>query len=488
MDPVAALLTRAGECPEAPAVVIGDATVGYGAFAERVARLASAIAAAGEAPRVLIDLPQGADAYTAMFAALMAGGTYCPVNREAPAVGQERAFRAFAPAVVVSDAATGRRPWMAGVAMVDAADRGAEPLAVPRDPAEAAYVMFTSGSTGVPKGVVVPSAGLAHYCDWAARAFVAGAGDRWSQFPNIAFDLSVLDIYGALTSGAALHPPSGPTDRLMPGALARRERLTIWNSVPTAIDLLAQAGQATAETLASVRMASFCGEPLRARHLGALFDARADIRVRNTYGPTEATVSCTEIELDAEGWEGVCRPVASLGAAIPGMELHLINGHDADHGEIAISGPQLALGYLNDPVRTERSFPELTLADGRRRRVYRTGDLARREGGLLYFEGRADRQVKITGHRIELGEIDAAVERVCAAPAASVVANDRLVIFLAAATAPDAAALRAKLRGELPAYALPVEIRAVGRFPRTANDKIDFAALTEMAGRAHAAG
>jgi len=486
VDPVAALLGRAGDRPEDPAVVQGGLTVTYGAFAERVMWLAGAFARAGEAPKVLIDLPQGADAYAAMFAALMAGGTYCPVNREAPAAAQERVFRAFAPSVVATDAATGRRPWMEGAVLVDVAGCDASPLPAPREPAEAAYVMFTSGSTGIPKGVVVPSAGLAHYCDWAA-AFEAGPGDRWSQHPNIAFDLSVLDIYGALTRGASLHPPAGPADRLMPGALARRERLTIWNSVPTAIDLVVEARQATAETFASVRMASFCGEPLRGRHLRALFEARPDMRVQNTYGPTEATVSCTEVALDAADFEALCRPVASLGAAIPGMELHLIDGPDADHGEIAIAGPQVALGYLGDPARTARSFPVVDLPDGRRLRVYRTGDLARREEGLLYFEGRADRQVKITGHRIELGEIDAAVERLSGAPAASVVVNDRIVTFLATAEGADSAALRARLRDALPAYAVPTSIVPLAEFPRTPNDKVDFEALTAMAGRGHAA-
>ena len=476
-DPLARLLRWCSVQPDHPAVVEDARTVPYGEFGQKVRRIAAAIAdstASGDS-RVLIHLAQGSDAYAAMFGALMAGGYYAPVDVTAPPERQTRIVAGFEPTVVVT--ATSLPPHVAAAAgqakVVDLSKLPATELAEPRAPAHLAYVIFTSGSTGEPKGVMIPRRGLAHYTAWAGEAMAIVPGDRWSQHPNIAFDLSVLDIYGALCWGATLYPITNRKDRLMPGDFVRRHRLTIWDSVPSVIDLMRRAGQAGAEQLSSLRMATFCGEPLLAEHLDALFAANPGLTVHNTYGPTEATVSCTLVRLSAANYRSACGSSVALGSAIPGMRLDLVGGESGEEGEIVLSGPQLADGYWRQPERTSSTFVEIDLG-GRPTRVYRTGDWARYSEGHLYFVSRTDRQVKIHGHRLELGEVEAALRA-----AGAVLARGEVHAFVEGVggeTLPD---LHAKLVRRLPSYAIPAQIHVVERFPRNANDKVDAAALAK---------
>ena len=479
-DPVARLLHWCAVQPERNAVVEDAGATTYGDFGRAVRRIAAAILSLATTPdlRVLIHVPQGGDAYAAMFGALMAGGYYAPVDVTAPPSRQARIVAGFAPTVIVT-----RGPLPEHVAnqigtakVLDLGDLPAAELGSPREPAWLAYVIFTSGSTGEPKGVMIPRAGLAHYTAWAGEAMGVVPEDRWSQHPNIAFDLSVLDIYGALCWGATLYPITNRKDRLLPADFVRRHQLTIWDSVPSVIDLMRRAGQATADRLSSLRMATFCGEPLLAEHLDALFAANPGLIVHNTYGPTEATVSCTLVRLDAGNYRAACGASVALGTAIPGMRLDLVGGDDSEEGEIVLSGPQLADGYWQQPEKTAQAFVEMKLRGGQTR-VYRTGDWAAYRQGQLYFVSRTDRQVKIHGHRLELGEVEAALRASGAIAACAVLTRGELHGFVEGVRHEDLPALHGKLVRQLPPYAIPAELHVVERFPRNANDKIDAAAL-----------
>jgi D-alanine--poly(phosphoribitol) ligase subunit 1 len=476
LDAVALLLARAAATPVAPAVVSATERVNFAEFACRVRRFAAGFARLPD-PLVLIALPAGADAYAAMFAAGLCGGTYTPVNVAAPVEKLRHIARLLRPSIIFGD--------NEGISALAEAAPGAVPLRPADMPEDAifagdgrrhahAYVIFTSGSTGLPKGVVIPRRALDHYVGWITGARLIRPGDRVAQFAQIGFDLSIFEIYGALCCGAALFPVQGQGDRLWPARMIRREGITVWTSVPSVVSLMMRAGDVTAANLGSVRLFNFCGEPLLREHLTALFAACPGTQVQNTYGPTEATVSMTALRLTAHDYAASCGLSVALGAPIPGMGLHLLGGRHAGEGEIVITGPQLASGYWQDPERTARVFKDITIG-GRRMRGYFTGDWAERRGSHVFFRERLDFQVKVRGVRIELDEVAAAI-RECGWPVVCVCRHGNglaAVVERRQGLDLDPLLLSRRLALRLEPEAIPATIRVIDHMPRTDNGKID---------------
>lgn len=482
-DVVDLFLDRASQQPAHPAVVTDDITIDYAAMENRVRRLA-AIFAGRPQPKVVIALPQGADAYAAMFAAALAGGFYAPLNLNSPQDKLARIVTMVEPDFIVGEAHLTAllKQHAPRAVVVDPADLSkTETFAGRGARHELAYVIFTSGSTGTPKGVMIPRVALDHYVGWTIRSMRIGPSDRVSQHPNIAFDVSVMDTYGALCSGAALYPLIGAGDRLRPAGFIERHRLTIWISVPSVVSLMMQAGDVTPENLKSLRRLVFCGEPLLREHLDALFAACPDTLVENSYGPTETTVTMTSLPLKAGRYADACRTSVALGDPIPDMDVYLVGGPHQNEGEIVITGPQVALGYWSDPERSAQSFRTISVG-GRQVRAYFSGDWAERHGRHIFFKERVDFQVKIHGYRIELDEI-AGVIRDNGWPVVCVFKRkESLVAFIERRgdRTLDLAALRSALARRLEPYAIPEYIRLIDRIPRTENDKLDRAAVMAL--------
>lgn len=481
-DPVVRFMEHVQVRPEHPAVIQETGSVTYGAIGSKARRIASAISAVCENPRVIVHLPQGADAYAAMFGALMAGGYYSPINMDAPIQRHLEILHQFRPHVVVSTKELASELPLVDIdaVFVDIDELPHDELAKPLTAHEIAYVIFTSGSTGQPKGVVIPRSAIAHYTQWAITEMQVSPDDRWSQHPNIAFDLSVLDIYGALCGGATLYPLTSKKDRLLPANFIKQHQLTIWNSVPSVIDLMTKARQVTEQNLQSLRLITFCGEPLYQRHLDAIFSANATVMVHNTYGPTEATVSCSLIRLTSDNFQDFCDNSVALGHAIAGMEFELVGG-TSEEGELVLLGEQLALGYWENEPETERVFKPITI-HGETKRSYYTGDWVVKRGGEYYFAGRIDSQVKIRGNRVELDEIDLNIFKLGYGKSCTVIANEQLHSFIETSDLPDYAEFKTSLSAHLPEYEIPAYIYAVKDFPRNNNDKIDRKSLVETIG------
>lgn len=468
--------------PDATAIKAGRQEISYADFEYLVRRYAAAFRDA-RAKRVLVALPPGIDVYAAILGSGLAGCTHTPLNLASPEAKAARIVEMLKPEVIVGgERARDLAENSAGAIHLDPEKLGDASFDEEPRTGHLAYILFTSGTTGLPKGVMVPRSALNNYVGWLERDLACAPGDRVSQHPSIAFDISMTDIFGALCFGATLVPLMSQGDRLLPARFIAREKITVWNSTPSVVGLMMQAGEAEGRFLSSVRLFNFCGEPLLKEQLDAIFAAVPGAIAHNTYGPTEATIAVTNMKLRRGGYADKVRGSVTIGPPIAGMQLHLVGGSHEDEGEIVITGVQLADGYLDDPEKTVDRFREIEVA-GKRRRGYFTGDWAERHNGSIYFRERLDFQVKIRGHRIEMDEVAGAI-RDCGWPMV-VVFPDRGSDSLAAvvesmdARQLDDLGLKNELLGKLEPYAVPQRIRLIDRLPRNENDKVDRRATIE---------
>ncbi|MBB5866512.1 non-ribosomal peptide synthetase, partial [Xanthomonas sp. 3058] len=496
--PVHRLLERqVVQRPDAIAVQDATSSLDYAGLNLRSNRLAHHLIALGVAPdvRVALCMERGVDAIVAILAVLKAGGAYVPLD---PAYPPERLTFMLAdscPHLLIADAVGwGRLPSPLTTPLLridaDAVAWSDTPPSNPSiealQPGHLAYLMYTSGSSGQPKGVAVTHAGLHRYVQEAARIYALTVEDRVLQCNSLSFDIAVDEIFVTLAYGATL--VQAPFPRL-PAAAEFSQTLDALQisvlNLPTAYwhTWVAEMATGNAPFPQALRLVVSGGEAVSA-HAVRQWHAivQGPVRWLNAYGPTETVcgVSFGEIAPNA---------CAHIGAPIAGTRFHLLN--DALQriptdtvGELWIAGAQLARGYHDRPALTAERFVPDPFAPLPGQRMYRTGDLARqRADGVLEFLGRNDTQVKIRGFRIELGEIEAALRACEGISEAVVVARDdagqkRLVAYLIGNEGPlSTETLRAQLAARLPEYMLPATYLSLDALPLTVNGKLDRHAL-----------
>ncbi|ANS63555.1 nonribosomal peptide synthetase [Streptomyces lincolnensis] len=408
-------LRHAEQTPDRPALLWGAGDVlSYGELADRARRIAAALAAhaVGPGDRVAVCLPKGPDQIAAVLGVLTAGAAYVPVGRDHPPARRDRVLTRAGARVALVAGAPGS-PLPDGVVPLTVPDALVhepvkEPVAVPDgDPA---YILFTSGSTGEPKGVVVPHRAARNTVDDLDERFGVGGEDRTLALSALDFDLSVYDLFGPLTVGGAvvLVAEEDRRDAARWHALMARHRVTVLNCVPSALDMLLST---SGDGLAGLRLVLLGGDWVGVDLPGRLADRSPGCRFVALGGTTETAIHSTVCEVVGgtvpEDWTAV-----PYGTPLRNVRLRVVDARGRDcpdwvPGELWIGGDGVADGYLGDPERTADRFVH---HDGVR--WYRTGDLARyRPGGTVEFLGRADSQVKLRGHRVELGEVEAALER-----------------------------------------------------------------------------
>jgi D-alanine--poly(phosphoribitol) ligase subunit 1 len=408
-----------------------------------------------------------------------AGHAYAPVDVSAPKARVERIIAAAGAELVLTP------ETIRGLV----AHRHAPPLRS-GDASSPHYVMFTSGSTGEPKGVVITRGCLDAFLGWtlAEQQFELEREVFLNQV-IYSFDVSVMDTWCALATGGSVvsltAEDTADFRRLF--AILEGSGITTWVSTPALAQLCLVDRRFASALLPKVRRFMFCGDVLTPKVAALLLERFPGVEVWNTYGPTEATVATTSIRVDREL---ITRyPQVPIGYAMPGTSVVIEDVHgnavpSQARGEIVIIGPNVSPGYLGRPDLTERVF---SVRNGVR--TYRTGDWGSSEDGLLFFHGRMDNQVKIAGHRIELGDVEVHLARLRLVRSAAVIASERnghpdsLHAFVIPAEGHAGtelemrAAILTELATQLPAYMLPRNFHFLEQFPLTANGKTDRKAL-----------
>jgi amino acid adenylation domain-containing protein len=346
------------------------------------------------------------------------------------------------------------------------------------------YILFTSGSTGQPKGIGITPANLSAYLDHATRAFGVHPGDRASQMFELTFDLSVHDMFVTWLGGGLLCvPPAGTT--LAPARFIIDEGITHWFSVPSTAAMLSKFRMLREGVFPSLKQSLFCGEALPASIAAQWHKAAPNSSLWNLYGPTEATIAITAYRWTPDQMDNPQRDVVPIGCPFSGHRVRIVaDGVDVERckaGELCLGGPQVALGYLSDPIKTAGAF--VVLEPSSEAMVwYRTGDLVRQDDhGIIHYLGRLDSQIQLHGHRVELGEVEGALRiassgRTCAVitwPPQQATVESLIAFVEGIGSTDDATALRQSCADLIPDYMVPSRIIYVATMPLNPNGKID---------------
>jgi len=504
--------TQAQLRPDAVALVMQGRALTYGQLEQITNRLARLLKDAGcrKGDRVCFAIPKSPEAIVAILGILKADCIHVPIDTASPGLRVAKVVKSSAPRYILGagpsvnlledlfsedevrnsigvgwlDAAPDCRNFVPRFVGKDISSYSPEPLLYENDSHDPAHLLFTSGSTGEPKGVVITHANVTHFVEWAARYFGMAQDDRVSCHPPLHFDLSTFDIFGAFAVGAQLHLVP-PELSLLPNKLAefiRDSELTQWFSVPSVLNYMARFDVVQFNDFPALKRLLWCGEVLPTPVLIYWMQRLPRVSFTNLYGPTETTIASSYHTVP--GCPTDSRQSIPIGTACEGEELLVLDAElrpvpPGEVGDLYIRGVGLSPGYWRDVEKTSAAF----ISYGANDRIYRTGDRALVvEGGLVYFVGRTDTQIKSRGYRIELGEIEVALNAfkelkecaVVALPtegfesnliACAYVLQDKLRL--------SESDIGNRLSKVLPPYMLPSRWMRFTQLPKNASGKID---------------
>lgn len=498
-------LTSVDRYPDRPALVARGEIRTYAELGRSVAGILRLIRSRGLARAERIGIVTGDDCqtYAAILAILANGSAYVPLNRKSPVARNLAVIDEACPDAILysepdqlTDALESSGDGSIATIGVHAATAGDDeiPSAELASEMSLAYVFFTSGSTGKPKGVPISHSNLNQFMSVMLDSgmYDFGPDDRFLQMFELTFDLSVMSFFVPLSVGACCCVvPESRVGYVTTLKVLRDERVTVALMVPSLLVYLEQflAGL----SLPELRMSLFCGEALPESVTEKWQTAAPDSLIENVYGPTEATIFCLRYPWSAEASPAAAvNGLVPIGAPFPGMDLALLDADGdlvtarGEKGELLLMGEQVTSGYWRNPARTAEAFVQIDRA-GQSRRAYRTGDLCLvDERGDYVYCGRLDGQVKIDGHRVELGEIEHHLRELLGRSGLAVVnvadgLRQELAVFIEQPHI-DWSELAGRLKERVPEYMLPKHVRVVERLPLNLNGKVDRPVLRKMFG------
>ena len=505
-----------------PALEIGEQTLTYGNLRERAASLAATLqlrAPLGGSAMTAVFADRSVTTFTGILGSLMAGHAYVPLNPHFPPVRTRWMLQQAECRSLIVDAASEKQldtvlegindellvivpertdlTWLARrwprhlfIGERDL-ERSSAWKPQPQSLDDLAYLLFTSGTTGVPKGVMVTHRNVVHLVETMVDRYSITADDRLSQMFDTTFDLSVFDMFVAWERGACVCCPSRKT-LLNPDKFVREKELTVWFSVPSVGMLMDRFGVLKEGRFPSLRWSLFCGERLSVDLATRWTAAAPESVVENLYGPTELTVACSVYRWDRERSPAESSlGIVPIGSPLPGMQARIINEDDLSEvtpgsiGELLMTGPQLTPGYWKNPAATERVYVRFPESDAI---FYRTGDRVRRpigEGPLTFF-GRVDQQIKVRGVRVELGDVESTlleapgVESAVALGWPTTAAGAAGITAFVTGSSVDVPAVLSSIESKLQTHAVPQTIHVLPLLPQNPNGKVDRQALLKL--------
>jgi len=504
-----------------PALEVPGTILTYDELRSRAMSLAASLrrtTPSGGSPLTAVFAHRSATAYAGVLASLLAGHGYVPLNRTFP---PERTrtmlLRAGCRSLIIdaesepqleavldlseesllillperTELSSLRSRWpqhtILGASDLEPAGNFEEKPVLPDS---IAYLLFTSGSTGIPKAVMVAHRNVAHFVSFMTDHYCISEHDRFSQTFDMTFDLSAFDMFVAWERGACVCCPSDKT-LINPAKFIEDAKLTVWFSVPSVGVFMKRLGALKASQFPTLRWSLFCGEPLPAEIAESWSRAAPSSVVENLYGPTELTIACCLYRWQGGTSEGQClRGVVPIGYPFPGMDTLVVDEERREvpigaDGELLMAGPQVTLGYWRDPEKTASAF---VVPPEKNQTYYRTGDRVRRpkETDPMCYLGRVDHQIKIQGHRVELGEVEsllrqeARVEVAVAIgwPVTSSGAGGIEAFVMGNQLSPQT--MLERLKRKLPVYAVPRRIHLLSDLPLNPNGKIDRGKLAKL--------
>lgn len=488
--------------PDSVALADVHGTVTYAELVERAVSVAGILCdrGVGHGDLVAVIADRNSETVVSILGVLLAGAGYVPVEPTYPPERITTILRDSRPAVVIGDARHAAiAPDLADIVDISSTAPTPGGMAELRDrdwspgPDDPAYIIYTSGSTGTPKGVVITRSNMTSLLHAALSAIDATAGDIWTWFHSAAFDFSVWEIFGALSSGGRVVVVDHDTAREPAGLidLLNAHQVSILNQTPTAFSRLLQL---PAESIpASLRVVLFGGEALDPKALAVWHSEHRDVRLVNMYGITETTVHASVTDVDVTDFRSL------IGSPLPGVGLVVLDRYLRPQplgatGELYVTGPQVTAGYAHRAGLSATRFVAAPWGPAGTR-MYRTGDLARWvDDTRLEYLGRSDQQLKIRGHRIEPGEITAVLRAEAGVTDAKVLLRNSYQageeVLIAYVVVDDAAAhdvsparLRSACAAVLPAHLVPTQVQVVSEWPLTSSGKLDIDRLPVLSSR-----